>query len=296
MTTTSWDAASGEMRFETELISGTLRADGERVAITELTYRSTGRRVDSGMMFAPYRLLARSAWMGEAREMPHRAAPIANGIEIVWAPTVTHQAELRLRITVAEPGAIDCQIEVTGHGFYPDYEVFLSAYFAKGFRPGAWLAPVRGRGTEPELVRPVADPVFREMYVAFPRDERAAAVITDGRWQCGRHHTRFVPARYYGLPLGFYAEDDGPLDVLLMGPPEDVYTVSMAYATDDPTDDVGQHNSLYLALFGRDLHPGDRWRTSTRLVFGDFDRDAVRHREQFDTFQAQAVRGTLPLE
>jgi len=293
VTTTSWDATTGELRFETKLIAGTLRADGERVAITELTYRPTGKRVDSGMMFAPYRLLARSAWMGEAREMAHRATPISDGVEVVWAPTITHQAELRLRIAFAEPGTVDCQVEVTGHGYYPDYEVFLSAYFAAGFRPGAWLTPVRGRGTAPELVRPVANPIFREMYVAFPRDERAARIIADGRWQRGRHHTRFLPARYHGLPMGFYAQDDGPLDVLLMGLPEDVFAVSMAYATDDPTDDIGQHNSLYVSLFGRDLHPGDRWRTSTRLVFGDFDRDEDRHREQYEAFHTSAVWGTM---
>lgn len=296
MTTTRWDETRGELRFETELLAGTLRADGERVAITDLTYRPTGQRVDSGMMFAPYRLLARSAWMGEARDMPHVATPTSDGVEIVWAPTVVHQAELRLRIGFAEPGTVDCQVEVIGHAHYPDYEVFLSAYFAPGFRPGAYLAPIWGRGTEPELVRPEANPVFREMYLSFPRDERAAAIVTDGRWQRGRHHTRFLPARYYGLPMGFYAQEDGPLDVLFMGHPEDVFAVDMAYATDDPGDAVGRHNSLYLSLFGRDLHPGDRWRTGTRLVFGDFSRDERRHREAYDAFLATTHRGVLALD
>ena len=296
MTTVDWDETHGELRFQTELIAGTLRADGQHAAITELTYRPTGTRVDSGMMFAPYRLLARSAWMGEAREMPHRAMPDGEGVEIVWPPTIGHQVELRLRIGFAEPGTVDCAVEVTGYGHYPDYEFFLSAYFARGFRPGAWLAPVRGQGTEPELVRPEANPIFREMYLSFPRDERAAAILADGRWQRGRHHTRFLPARYYGLPLGLYARDDGPLDVLLMGHPEDVFAVSMAYATDDPTDDVGQHNSLYLSLFGRDLHPGDRWRTATRLVFDDLDRDPSRHREAYDAFLTTTDRGELALD
>lgn len=285
MTTLDWNAVAGRLRFETEMLRGMVVADGQEQVISEVTYKPSGVRVDTGMMLAPYRLLARGAWMGEARVMPHRAEPTGDGIDIVWGASLQHQATLRLRITFPEPGAIDVAIDVTGHALYRDYELFMSSYFREGFRSGAYVAPVLGEAADRVVqLRPEANPLFREMYLAFPRDERAANIVTDGRWQRGRHHTRFLPARYYGLPLGFYGQRDGPLDVLFMGSPEDVFAVNMAYATEEPDDHVGQHNSLYLSLFGRDLHPGERWQTRVRLAFGDFDRDPVAHREAYDRF------------
>lgn len=298
MTSLNWNASAGELRFETEMIRGVLRADGRQQSITELIYKPADSRVDSGMMLAPYRLLSRSAWMGEAREMPHRARPIEDGIEIVWDASLTHQATLGMRITIQEPAHIDTTVSVVGHAFYPDYEVFISAYFREGFRSGAYLAPVSGESpTTVVQLQPESNPLFREMYLAFPRDERAANIVTDGRWQRGRHHTRFLPARYYGLPLGFYGQRDGPLDVLFMGPPSDVFAVNMAYFTDDPLDHVGQHNSLYLSLFGRDLHPGERWQTKVRLAFGDYGRDQETHQQEYDRFMSLFIpTSSLPIE
>ena len=295
MTTFTWNADQGRGEFQTDRLTGVLRADGRQVLISEVIDRLSGRRIDGGMLFAPYRLLARSAWMGEAREMTHRVTPQANGIDVEWEPSIAHQVSLRMEIRIGRVGILDCAIEVVGHAYYPAYEVFLSSYFARGFAPGGYLAPLAPSELDATQVRPQANPIFREMYVAFPRDEAAAGLLTDGRWRRGRHHTRFLAARYYGMPLGFYARDDGPLDVLLMGLPEDVYSVSMAYRTDDPSDDVGQHNSLYLSLFGRDLHPGERWRTSVRLVIDDFNRDRERHRTAFDAFRDSVSRGSLAL-
>lgn len=293
MTGLNWNAETGELRFETELLRGTLRADGSRHAITELIYRPTDTRVDRGMLLALYRLLSRSAWMGEARVMSHTVTPTEDGIELVWAPGLAHQARLSARFAIREPACVDCIIDVVGCAYYPDYEVFVSNYFASTLRSGGYVRPVPGEGDESVVqVQPEANPVFREMYVAFPRDEPAAHLITDGRWQRGRHFTRFLPARYYGLPLGFYSQREGPVDVLVMGLPRDTFAVSMAYATDDPADRVGQHNSLYLSLFGRDLHPGERWQTAVRLAVGDFNRDPRQHRAQYDEFVA--VYGSEP--
>jgi len=285
MTQFVWQAEAGVLQFQTELIQGSVRADGARQAVTDLVYRPTGTRIDREMILALYRLLCRSGWMGEARTMPHTASRTDDGIEVVWAPRLGHQVELRARFAICEPGQIDCTIEVTGQAHYPDYEVFVSNYFTTPFRPGGYVGPVRGeQSTAPLQIQPEANKVFRDMYVAFPRDEHAAQLLTDWRWQRGRHFTRFLPARYYGLPVGFYSQCDGPIDVLLMGLPRDVFAVSMAYATTDPTDSVGQHNSLYLSLFGRDLHPGERWQTTVRLTVGAFNRDVRQHQAQYEEF------------
>lgn len=285
MTQREWQATTGELRFETEHLQGVLRADGRRHAISELVYRPTGVRIDRDMLLALYRLLARSGWMGEARAMAHTVTPTEDGLELIWAPRLAHQVQLRAQFAIREPASIDCTIDVTGHAYYPAYEVFVSSYFAPSFRSGGYVHPGRRVDTTvPLQVQPAANPVYEGLYVTFPRDEAAAHLFTDGRWQRGRHFTRFLPARYYGWPLGFYAQGDGPVDVLVMGLPQDTVAVSMAYATSDPADSVGQHNSLYLSLFGQDLHPGERWRTVVRLVVGEFNRDVQQHQAQYAAF------------
>jgi hypothetical protein len=282
-----WDGTTGQLHFETEVLQGVLCADGTRQAITELIYRPAGTRIQRDMLLAVYRLLSRSGWMGEARSMPHVARPVEEGVEVLWAPSLAHHAQLRARFIIQEPGHIDCLLDVLGHTYYPDYEVFLSNYFAPEFRSGGYVHPGRSEASgEPVQILPEAAPVYREMYVAFPRDEQAAHLITDGRWQRGRHFTRFLPARYYAVPLGFYAHRRSALDVLVMGLPRDVFAVSMAYATDDPADTVGRHNSLYLSLFGRDLHPGERWHTVFRLSVGEFNRERAEHLAQYRRFVA----------
>lgn len=297
MSRITWNANDGRLDFQTELLQGTLRADGTRHGIVELIHRPTGARIDRDFVLALYRLLCRSGWMGEAREMSHTVRPTDAGLELTWAPRPAHAVQLSARFAILEPNAIDCTIGVVGHAFYPDYEVFLSNYFAKGLRSGGYLQPTgRDSAIEPEQIQPVANGLFREMYISFPRDERAANLITDGRWQRGRHFTRFLPARYYGLPIGFYSQGSGPVDVLVMGRPDDTFAVSMAYATDDPQDAVGQHNSLYLSLFGKDLHPGERWETTVRLVVDDSNRDASRHRAAYADFLAAHGKSAATLD
>ena len=221
--------------------------------------------------------------------MPHTVTPTDDGIVVQFQPTAAHHAQLQVTVSIAEEDSIDCTIDVTSHAYYPDYEVMISAYFAEGLRPAVYIGPgVRGATTELEWVAPVENPVYRDMYLAFPRDERAASLLSDGRWQRGRHFTRFAGARYYGLPLGVYAHDDSDLDVLLMGRPEDVFAVSMAYHSDNPLDDVGQHRSLYLSLFGRDIYPGQRIRTTCRMQLGEFGNDSAQHVRQYERFLADS--------
>ncbi len=45
--------------------------------------------------------------------------------------------------------------------------------------------------------------------IGTPCNEAAAHCLTDGRWQRGRHFTRFLGARYCALPLGFYGQVGG---------------------------------------------------------------------------------------
>lgn len=283
-----WSTTESGARFESDLIAGEVIADGSRFQVAGLTWKPLDLVVDTGMALAPYRLLARDAWMGEVRQMAHTAT-IGNGMHVSFAPSFIHQAALDFRVSMTRPDALDVTVDIRPCTTYLDYELLISAYLAEGFRPGAYIGPgVRGIPATPKQVRPTHDPVYEDMYVAFPRDERSAALLSDGRWQRGRHFTRFAPVRYHAAPVAFSAHEDSELDVLLMGPPQDVFTVSMAYHADDPADDVGQHRSLYLSLLGRDIHPGERLRTSFRLQLGVFGRSKDDHLAAVDAFLQKA--------
>ena len=300
-----WQESTGELRFRLSGLSGTILANGERFSVMGLEVPAVDAGGNPGgagapvrvgePVMAPYRVLARDAWMGELRVMPHAAEPTETGLRVLWRPRLAHQAQVVLDVTPREPNILDFEFEVVGHRRYPGYEIIVSNYFAEGFTGGAYArrdgVPAGGAEEPPqgELVRPSGDPVFSGMYVGFPRDEAAANLMSDGRWQRGRSWTRFLAARYYALPLGFFAQKSGPLDAVVMGLADDVAAVSMAYALEGTPDRVSRHNSLYLHLFGRDLAPGEAWRTRARLVVGPFDRDAAAHRRLYEEFAQEAA-------
>jgi hypothetical protein len=287
-----WDAGRGTFSFRTQGMEGVLAADGVRHGVLQLTERQSGFSVTGGPLLAVYRLLARGAWMGEAREMPHRVEGLPDGLRLTWPPRLVHQVHLTATFRVVEAAgvdALDLELDAVGHAAYDGYEVFVSNYFAPGLRTGAYVRAVAGEPSDEGLVRvePLAHPAFRGMYLAFPRDDAASALYTDGRWQAGRHRTRFAPLRPWGLPVAVARFPEPGVDVLIMGLPEDVAGVCMAYAAPPGEDDeVAAHRSLYLSCWGRDLRPGIRWRTVVRLAVGRWHGDPRAHREAWSLFLA----------
>jgi hypothetical protein len=290
----AWDP-EGVLHFRTGGVEGSFLADGRRHGLVRLVHAPTGTSVTGGPLLALYRLLCRGGWMGEAREMPHAVFPRADGVELRWRPSVTHQAALCARLRVRPEAALDLEVGVVGHAFYPGYEVFVSNYLNPVFRPSGYVLPLPGESVDaPGAVRvsPVLSPLYRGMYVSLPRDEAAAHLFTDGRWQRGRHHTRFLPARYYARPLVVACQPETGVDALLVGLDADVAAVSMAYAgLDGEEDEVARHHSLYVSLWGRDLSPGAAWRTVVRLQVGQWGGEATAHLRVCDGFAADQGAG-----
>ncbi len=277
-TTTRWEYSHGH-------IKGHFESDG--VALKNHSYdTATGAPVGSLML--PYRLLSRNGWHGEAREMSHTMTVQQNGFECRWAPSIAHPAELTFQVSMVDEGVFDIGIRVAALQKLVDYEWFISQYFDRSFRGGTYVQSLPGESGPAAgwtQVFPEANSIYREMYIAFPRDERGAGMICDGRWQRGRHFTRFVPCRYYAEPFGFYHNASSGLSVSLMGERKNCYAVSMAYHAEDPDDHVGQHNSLYVSLFGRDIQPGETAVARLRLAVERSGKDAQRHFSQFMDFQ-----------
>ena len=237
--------------------------------------------------FSVFRAYARSGWLTELRATQPGVSRKENGATLTWPPTFQHQAKLCATFSVKEPDCIDLDIAVVGCTYYRDYELLISNYVAPSLRGGLFVKePGDALDGGPEKVMVTSSPVYQGMYPFFPRDERAAHVMTDGRGQKGRWHWQVVCGRPYAFPLGFAS--DGRVDVLLMGRPEDVSAVGVTYSGNgERCDGVARHHALYLSLFGRDLHPGEGWRTQVRLVVGAYGNRVEKLVSAFERFREE---------
>ncbi len=275
-----WKYASG-------LVVGCIESDGVNLT-SRFSEAATGLPI--GQLLLPYRLLSRDRWHGEAREMPHAMVTQPTGFSITWPESKAHPVRLTMHLTVSEEDVFDITFRAEVQQRLTDYELFQSFYFAREFRGGGYVHALpyeTPHVSDLVQVQPVDDPLYREMYLSFPRDERSAAVLCDGRWQRGRHFTRFLPARYYGIPLGYFASASNGIGIAVMGR-QDVFAVSMAYNSADVQNSVGQHNSLYLSLLGRTVSPGETVNTGYRMVVGRFGRDARSHLALYEAYRKSA--------
>jgi len=267
-----WKQTDDALSFELAELRGQLWAVPEhsvcsyRVRSLEHVPSSTKLGVDTSAMggLTLFRALARNAYLTELRATPADVTTDGDTAWVTWQPTLAHQAGVRVGYTPVEPNIVDLTIEVVGHAYYPDYEILFSHYTAPNFAAGCWVRTGEPHGGGAERIVPEDAPAYHGMYNFFPRDERTANLLTDGRGQRGRWYWRTAIGRRYALPLVF-ADSDAATQVA-MGLPEDVSAVGLTYRGDDENDGVAGHHSMYLSLFGRDLHPGEAGRTKVRYV------------------------------
>jgi len=134
-----------------------------------------------------------------------------------------------------------------------DFEVQITSYFDSGF-------PVATVATAGETL---TSPAALGTWHAFPRDERATAIIADGRWQQGSHPVAFAIRPPYTAPRSERKHVTLPLTAILDSPPADCFALYTAH-------DGEAHFSSYHALFGRTVPAGESAtaRVSLRLLAG----------------------------
>ncbi len=303
---TSWNPDTNQFSFETERISGILdaliKSDGEwdqnmdtiNHRLSKVVHKPSKTLVspdEAGpKRFGPcqsglvtwFRVLAKGSYLTELRVTPCSCESIENGMRFTWEPTVAHQARIVTTLIVKEPNIIDLDIEVVGYGDYEDYEVLLCAYLKPGFKSGAYVTTFKDETRTPVQIRPKDDPSHHKFYNFYPRDVKGGQMLWDGRHQIGRYFWYLAIGRLYALPLGFYSDEK--VDCLLMGRPEDVYAVGVTYDGDEANDNVADHRSIYLSLFGKDLKPGAGLKTQARLVIDDFAANQEDHILEYDKF------------
>lgn len=297
----TWQWNNNEMAFETERLEGILVAQPEAPnklsnhRLRALVHKPTGTLVTTDNArgaqpqfgFSLFRVYARNACLTELRATTAQVEPLENGVRMTWQPTLRHQATVTAEFCIRESNAIDLDIRVDGHAHYTDYEILLSNYAAPGFRNGVYVQRNYHGDATPEQIRVDDHPAFHNMYNFFPRDQRAAAILTDGRGQRGRWYWQTAIGREYALPMCFFSDET--VDVLMMGRPEDVSAVGVSYNGNEEHDGTADHRGMYLTLFGRDLHAGEGWQTQARLVIDDMETDPVAHQAAYKGFLADVA-------
>jgi len=282
--------ATDGFQFATAAMEGTIRLDGAYHGITRLVDRPSGRQVIDERYSALnlFKLMSVNLMMGQPRQMERTIRSGPTWAEVAWPATETHQGEVVARYELVPPAAVDLTVTIRAKGRYAAYEVFLSSYFDKRFRPHVWLKD--RKDTAADLVLPTVSDVFRGTVLVFARDAFAARRCLDGRWERSESKTPVVqmcPVRHYAHCLALQADAENRLGVLLMADPRDCYALSTRYHADTDADRLTSYSAFDMSLVGADLLPGDVRTARVRLALVHLDGDLTRPVELYRQFLAE---------
>ncbi|MDP6468285.1 MAG: hypothetical protein QF918_11130 [Pirellulaceae bacterium] len=282
--------SEGSFDFETSLIQGTIRLDGPYHGVTRLVDKRTGKQVIDSRYSALnlFKLMSVNQAMDQPRHMERTIAVAANWVEVKWSATESHNAQITARYEVVQPNAVDVTVTVQSQGAYRGYELFMSSYFDKLLRPHVYLWS-RGR-RQHDLVLPTVSDVFRGTVLVFPRDTHAAQRCVDGRWERNERGTPTVqmcPVRHYAHCMGFMADPDKQLGVVLMSRPSNCYAISTRYHAENETDRLTDYSAFDLSLFGDDLLPTSERTVKIRLAVTQLDDELSQPLKLYQAFIAE---------
>jgi len=276
--------------FETDLIQGTIRLDGAYHGVTRLVDKRTGKQVIDSRYSALnlFKLMAVNQAMDQPRHMEGTTTVAEHWVEAKWTATDSHQTEITARYEIVSPDAIDVTVTVRSQGTYRGYELFMSSYFDKAFRPHIYL---RSRDKQKsDLVLPTLNDVFRETVLVFPRDAHAARRCVDGRWDRNERGTPTVqmcPVRHFAHCMAFMTDPDDQLGVVIMARPRDCYAISTRYHAEIEADRLTDYSAFDFSLFGDDLLPHDERTVKVRLVVTQLDDALSQPLKRYQEFLAE---------
>jgi hypothetical protein len=268
--------AEGSFDFDTTVMSGSLKAEGQYHGVTRLVDKRTGRQVIDARYSALnlFRLFSVNLGMGTPRTMERKINATETAVEIMWAATEAHQGEITARYEVREPDTIDLTLTLRVRGTYAGYELLLPSYFDKVMRPHVYLK--RRTGPEVDLVVPMFNELFRGGTPVFPRDAHAAMRSFDGRWNRSEYKmptAPFYPLRHYAHPVAFMTDPEKKLAVVLMTRTGHCSAISERYYSERDDERATSYSAIDFHLWGDDLVPGDERKAKVRLVLTPLDAE-----------------------
>jgi len=255
----AFTATGKEFTFDTGVLRGTLRESGKSMGLMPVRYGDADIAGSLGIL-SPYRLLTADArfgtaawdWASEARLLPDGA------VEVHWSPDAQHPLEITAVYRWSAPTVLDFTATVKPQQDLRKFELFLASYF-DGFPASlVYVAEAPAAGGKPAFMEAVK---AAAVWQAFPRDDDAARIITDGCWKFPPNPVEWKIMPRIAVPLAVRRDAKTGLAAVLMAPPQDCFAVLTPFGEED-------HRSLYLSLFGRDLKAGESATARARLVIG----------------------------
>lgn len=253
-------AGTNEFTFNTGVLRGTLREQGQSKGLSSVVYVPTGTKLDSSMgFFGHYRVFSTNQrystgawyWPSEATLQPD------GSVAVRWPATNDRPFELRALYRWAAPNALDVETTVLAKTNLPHFESFLSSYCSASFTNAEVY--VRNLPAKPGVAGFLAAEPGAGHWQVFPRDTAVLTLFRDGRWTYPPSPVDWVPRPPFALPLGLRRSPASGLMVVVMAPASECFALCTPFQSDP-------HYSLYLSLFGHDLKSGDTARARARLL------------------------------
>jgi len=270
----------GLFAFDTGKLKGSLKLDGKYMGLYPVVDAATGTKLTRPPgIFSPYRVFETNRRYGNAaRDWPVVPTLLPNGaVRAHWPPEADHPVKMTAVFRWTAPDTLDLDLAVTPQKPMPNFELFMSSYFAQGFRASVYM---KGKAEEPPRLVP-ADRTrgSRGGYVMFPSDAAALRVIEDGRWKIPPSPVHWAIARWLAAPLAIRRDKTKAITGVMMCRPGDCFAVACPWNSASPKG--GGYRSLYHCLFGRDLKKGETARARMRLIIApNLTDDAVIGRYQ----------------
>lgn len=259
----------GFYECDTGVLRGKLRLNGKWQGMCSLVHAPTGFELAKAPgLFSYYRVFTTNHRHGDAaRDFPWTARLLPDGaLEITTPAEPEHPVAIRGIFRWTQPDTLDLETTVTPETNLPDFELFLSNYVAPGMAGAVYVQPNRfAKKEEPALLKHDWHPLIDGNYLMFPRDLAATRLIMDGRWEYPPSPVTWAVSRYMAGPLAVRREATNNIAVVLMAPPADCFAMAAPY-NKTPPDNVANHSSMYLSLFGRNLPAGQPATVRSRLV------------------------------
>jgi len=252
----------GEYKFDTGIIRGTLRSEGQSRGLSEVIYLPKKIKIDSSMgLFGFYRIFSGPRRYGSA--LWYRASGaelLPNGaVKVVWPAEKEYPFEITAIYRLLNAASVDLEIMVKPSQDLQTFEVFLASYFYKDF-PASYVYVQKEGSQNTAGAEFVEAGTWGGGWQMYPRDKQVIAMIKDGRWQQEPNPVSWDIRECLVAPVGMRRHVKSGLNVVLMARPEDCFAIATPYSKET-------HCSQYLSLFGRNLYKDKTIQAHTRLLF-----------------------------
>ncbi len=290
--TTRWQEDGTNYHFETDEVTGSYLTAGPYQGMRDLVHRATGIQVASGEtlpgLVAPYRVFANGRRYDDVRDRPARVKLVDERLHITYAADEDNPFDLESQYCWTGD-TLDAYYRINPHADMCRFELCISSYLAGGFR--AYVSKQSNEWGEKESkIVPVDVNPMTDVYAMFPRDESAAELIFDGRWDLPPYPVRWTVPAWFDLPLAYRRHAKSGVMGLAMGDPKECYTIGIS--VNDPPEDPDPakgYQAIYFYLFGRDLPAGTPATARVRWVIGkDLSEDDIHGR--WNSFVNATVR------